>query len=288
MESNLPNFDKLWNYSDPAGTERKFREILAETENSKDYEYKAQLLTQIARCEGLQGRFDEAHATLDKAYKLILENRLLLSHIRYFLERGRAFNSNGEPETAMPLFQKTYELAQEQNEMRYAIDAIHMIAIAERDTIAQIEWNLKGIALAEANLDQRRWLNALLNNIGESYLSAKDYGKAYDSFLRLSELQKKSRGECDIYTIKDMAKSLRLAGNPEEALSLIQPVFDKLLAENNDNGYIRQEIAEDLFALGKNDEAKPHFAKAYELLSKDGWIVKNEHTMLDRLSEFSR
>jgi hypothetical protein len=60
------------------------------------------------------------------------------------------------------------------------------------------------------------------------------------------------------------------------------------LAENNDNGYIRQEIAEDLFALGKNDEAKPHFAKAYELLSKDGWIVKNEHTMLDRLSELSR
>lgn len=30
MAGELPRFDRLWNYDDPAGTEAKFREILPE------------------------------------------------------------------------------------------------------------------------------------------------------------------------------------------------------------------------------------------------------------------
>lgn len=283
----FPNFDKLWNYNDPAETELKFREILAETEDSQDYEYIAQLLTQIARCEGLQGKFTQAHVTLDNAHKLIQANDLRLAHIRYLLERGRAFNSNGKPETAKPLFQKAYELGVAQNEMRYAIDAIHMIAIVEPDPQNQIKWNLKGIELVEANTDQKGWLFALLNNIGESYLSIKEYELALNSFQRLSELQLQKNGEADRYTLKDIAKCLRLLGEQDQALQILQPILNKLLSEGKDDGFIRQEFAESTLAVGRTDESKIHFAKAYELLSQDDWIRKNEPNMLDRLNKLS-
>ena len=68
---NLPNFDSLWNYGDPKGTEEKFRSLLDEAKSSGDNSYYAQLLSQIARTQGLQRKFAEAHKTLDTVRKII-------------------------------------------------------------------------------------------------------------------------------------------------------------------------------------------------------------------------
>lgn len=65
QHSNLPDFQGLWDYNDPAGTESKFRAVLAKAEASDDRGYQAELLTQIARAQGVQRQFDAAHATLD-------------------------------------------------------------------------------------------------------------------------------------------------------------------------------------------------------------------------------
>ena len=284
-EQTLPNFDALWNYGNPAATEQKFREILARAELSHDYEYTGQLLTQIARCEGLQGKFDASHATLDAAQNLIKEHDLKLAHVRYFLERGRAINSSGKPDKALSQFHSAYELATEQHELRYAIDAVHMIAIAAYDPKVQVEWNLKGIALCEAEPKQKGWLNALLNNIGESYLLLGEYDNAAGSFHRLAEIQRQNRGEADVYTLKDEAKALRLGGAAEKSVELMKPVMEKLIAENHDDGYIRQEFAEGLHASGHQAEAKPHFLKANELLSKDEWAIKSEPDQVARMKE---
>jgi hypothetical protein len=54
MKTSLPKFDKLWNYVDPAGTEKKFREILAEAEDSQDFEYLAQLLNKLPAVRGFK------------------------------------------------------------------------------------------------------------------------------------------------------------------------------------------------------------------------------------------
>src|SRR5205809_4269353 len=45
----MADFDKLWDYQDPAGTEKKFRELLPAAEAAGDASYVAELLTQIAR-----------------------------------------------------------------------------------------------------------------------------------------------------------------------------------------------------------------------------------------------
>jgi len=286
VQQALPDFNKLWNYGKPAETEKKFREILPQAETSHDSSYLAQLLTQIARAQSLQDKFDEAHTILDRVEKILTPD-LKLARVRYLLERGRTFNSSNYQDKALPLFIEAFELGTSINEMEYAIDAVHMVAIAKKDPKEQIEWNLKGIELAVNNKKSRAWLHALYNNIGESYLLTKEYQTAAFYFHKLGELQKENGGETDIYTLKDEAKAIRLSGNPKEALVILEPVYQKMISEKQDNGWIREELAESYYALGKQAEAKPHFVKAYELLSLDDYAIKYEKDKLIHLKKMA-
>ena len=49
-QPNLPDFDTLWDYSNPTQTEVKFREILPQFPEGNE---RLELLTQIARAQGL-------------------------------------------------------------------------------------------------------------------------------------------------------------------------------------------------------------------------------------------
>jgi tetratricopeptide (TPR) repeat protein len=222
---SLPEFDTLWDYAQPAETERKFRQILPTAQASNDPSYLAQLLTQIARTQGLQGRFDDAHATLDGVLAILRDN-LKLARVRYLLERGRVFNSSGKPAQAMPLFVEAAEMATREKLSRYAIDAVHMMAIVDPDPRKQVEWNLKGIAMAQDDPSQRGWLWSLYNNIAESHALLNENQIALDYILKLIEYQQ-SRGEVDPYTLKDKARFLRLTGHAEQALSIIEPLAKK-------------------------------------------------------------
>ena len=109
MSTDRPKFDALWNYGDPAGTEAKFRALLPRAQASGDAGYELELLTQIARAQGLRGDFDAAHATLDAVERRLLERDMPVACVRYLLERGRVFNSSGKPDRAMPLFAVTLQ-----------------------------------------------------------------------------------------------------------------------------------------------------------------------------------
>lgn len=277
----LPNFDKLWNFGDPASTGQKFREILPAAEHSGDTDYLAQLLTQIARTESLQSHFAESDSILDKAEKL-LKPDLAVARARYLLERGRIRNSDNRPAEAMPYFAEAYDVAKSAGAMRYAIDALHMLGIAAATPKEQVDWNLMAIAAVEAHRDQQGWLWALYNNIGESYAKIPNYAKAREYFAKLADYQKERQGEADMYTVKDIAKMDRLLGRPEASRNAMQPILDTLLAKSADDGSIRAELADALEALGQHDEARPHFAKAYELLSGEEWFKQNESQNLER------
>jgi tetratricopeptide (TPR) repeat protein len=171
--------------------------------------------------------------------------------------------------------------------MKLAIDAIHMVALAKKDPKEQIGWNLKGIALAEADTNSRSWLWALYNNIGDCYLGMEDYENARLYFHKLVELQKEKGGEPDMYTLKDEARAIRLSGHPAEAFTIIELIFSKLQKEKQDDGWIREELAENLYALGKKKGARQHFIIAYELLSKEDFCIKNEQEKLNHLKEMA-
>ena len=57
--------DALWDYDHPAESEAAFRRALKTLDEQTDPALQLELLTQLARAQGLQRRFDEAHATLD-------------------------------------------------------------------------------------------------------------------------------------------------------------------------------------------------------------------------------
>lgn len=281
-QQNLPDFDSFWDYSAPDKTETKFREILSVFSGNEYLE----LLTQIARAQGLQRKFDDAHQTLDQVEKQ-LRNGHSRVHVRYLLERGRVFNSSNQKEKSKPYFEKAFDMAKELNEDFYAVDAIHMLAIVA-DSVSALTLNLHAIQLAESSQQERarNWLGSLYNNMGWTYHDMGKYESALDMFEK-AEAFRRSKGEAGSIRIASwaVARALRSLNRVEEALSrqkLLQKEFESV---NETDGYVFEEIGECLLLLNRKDEARPYFAKAYKVLSEDGFLVENESERLDRLKK---
>lgn len=266
---------KLWNYQAPAATEKRFRDLLPLARSSNDRGYRAELLTQIARARGLQNRFDDAHQTLDQVERM-LDNSIPRARIRYLLERGRVFNSSNHSAQALHCFHQANDLATETRELSLQIDAMHMIAIAETDPHVQLKWNLEAIDLTLRNPTESRWLYALYNNTGETYLLLKDYPSALEMFQNLANLDRKQGKQSDIFAMKDIGKCLRLCGRLEESARLLSPLV------NQNNPWIDMELGETLLAQHKPTEAKPHLKRAYEALSKEKFT---DPKLLDHLKQ---
>ena len=283
-QPNLPDFDSLWDYSHPDQTETKFLELLPQFPEKDPA--RLELLTQIARAQGLQREFNDAHLTLDQ-----VENQLSIessrARVRYLLERGRVFNSSKHPEEARPFFKQALTMAQELNEDFYAVDAAHMLAIVA-DPASSLDWNLRAIQMAESSADEkaREWLGSLYNNTGWSYHDMGDFESALGIFQKaesyFSEVRREDRLRIAKWTV---ARCLRSMSHIEEALSkqlALKAEFDSI---GGSDGYVDEEIGECLLLLKRENEAKPYFAKAYELLSQDDWMMENEAERMKRMKE---
>jgi|SRR5579872_6001998 len=284
-ESPLPDFDTLWNYDDPHGSEQAFRELLSAAGSAGNISYRAELLTQIARSEGLQQRFDDAHRTLDAVTELLpaAGDR---ARVRYFLERGRVYNSSRQPDRARPLFLLAWELARERGEDFYAVDAAHMLAIVEPPE-RKLAWEKRAMELAEVSDDPRArgWLGSLYNNIGWSYHDLGRYDDALAAFERGLEWQRLAGKEHEARIAAwTVARALRSLGRYEDALERQYENQRALRQAGEPDGYTAEEIGECLLALGREQEAEPHFARAYSLLAGDPWLHRDEPERLNRLA----
>jgi tetratricopeptide (TPR) repeat protein len=286
----MADFDKLWNYNDPAGTEQKFRQLLSDVRQSGDTSLELELLTQIARTQGLQQNFDDAHVTLnDVESRMRPEDHLVRT--RYLLERGRAFNSSKQRERAIPLFTDAMNLAIAHKLDFYAIDAIHMLGIAEPDAEKQLALNFKAMQLAEASTDDRArgWLGSLYNNIGWTYYDQQRYDEALEIFKKcVTFFETANRPDRLRIARYSVGKTLRALGELERALAIQMDLLDDAKQRNEPDGFVSEEVAECLLAQGKAEQAKPHFARAHELLSKDQWLTRDEPQRLERLQKLSR
>ena len=284
-QTNLPDFDSLWDYSAPDKTEAKFRELLPQfPENELAH---IELLTQIARTQGLQRKFDEAHQTLDEVEKQLDENPSR-AKVRYLLERGRVFNSSMQVEESKPFFEQALDLAKTLGEDFYAVDAIHMLAIIA-DPASALTLNLSAIQLAESSLEEkaRNWLGSLYNNMGWTYHDMGDYESALEIFQK-AESFFRAKGNVDKLRIAawTMARCLRSLNRLDEALSKQLALYGEIESAGEVDGFVYEEIGECLLALQRGEEAKPYFAKAFEVLSKDEWLVENERDRIMRLKQF--
>lgn len=280
----LPDFDALWDYQQPAVSETRFRELLPAAQASGNADYHAQLLTQIARTQGLQRQFDAAHETLNGVQPM-LSDQTPIARVRYLLERGRVYNSARQPEQARPLFLEAWDAARTAGDDNLAVDAAHMMGIIEPPE-EQIAWDERALQMAE-NSEQpeaRRWLGSLYNNLAWTYHDLGQYDRALDLFMR-AQVWHELYGTP--YTIRvarwSIGRALRSFEMLEEALVIQRGLLRELTTSGERDGYVYEELGECLLLKGELDEAAPYFRQAYLELAQDQWLVANEPTRLERL-----
>lgn len=277
--------DALWDYGRPAESEQRFHELLAST--SPDGAARAELLTQIARAQGLQRRFEAAQATLDAAQAL-LSPGASRPRVRLLLEQGRLYNSSGDPAAARPCFEEAFTMAAAKpDEAFYAIDAAHMLAIVSPAEEA-LDWNLRALALAEEAADERarRWRGSLLNNIGWTYHATGDYPTALGYLERALVARREQGPEREVQIARwCIARVRRDLGRVDEALAEQRALLAEYEAAGEPSGYVFEEIGECLILKGDAAAARPYFAEAHRLLSADPWLVANEPGRLERLRQ---
>ncbi|MCH8980188.1 MAG: tetratricopeptide repeat protein [Armatimonadetes bacterium] len=306
----LPVIDDLWDFSDPEGTEAKFRAALDEVP-PEDEARRAELITQIARTYGLRGKFDEAHALLDEVAEMLPRTGDYIE-TRYLLERGRAFNSAGDKDKSKQLFLQAVETGKLAKDDYLTIDAMHMLGIVD-DPEAAAEWQKLGLRMVEETHSDKakQWTGALTNNLGWTYHDKGEYETALTYFEQGLAYREREDKEPGLRIAKwTVARCKRSLGRTEEALLFLQrlgrteealqeqlaiieqyfPDFDptkEVAGPFDDASYISEEIGECYLALGKSEEAKPYFKAAHELLSKDDWLAQNEPDRIARLKELS-
>jgi tetratricopeptide (TPR) repeat protein len=237
----------LWNFDDLDGTERRLHAQLEEEGSDPG---RAEVLSQLARVQGLLGDFDACERLLQEAESLAGDDTA--ARIRIDLERGRAMRSSGRPEAAVPFFEAAFDRAKSSGEAFLAGDAAHMVAIADPDRM--VEWTNRGLQLAEAEPEASYWAGPLLNNLGWHHVENGDYATALPVFERALEARERDPDDPVEIEIARYAvgRTLRLLGRPTEAASLLE----HCVANSEPDPYFHEELGEIYALLGREEEAR--------------------------------
>jgi tetratricopeptide (TPR) repeat protein len=251
----------LWDFSDlDASGTRLEEQLTRETDDAG----RAEVLTQVARVEGLRGDFGAASRHLAEAERLAGSS--VVARARIDLERGRALRSSGEPAAAFPLFVSAYELALGSGNDFIAADAAHMAALV--DPSGAEPWSARGIDLAARSADAAYWLGPLSNNLGWARLEARDAAGAHEAFgraLAARERQPDRQEEIAIARYA-LARSLRELGRPSEAAAEVERAVAWAEKNGTPDGWFYEELAEDYAALARDDDARRAAQLAIPLL----------------------
>lgn len=298
--------DALWEYGDPAESERRFRaaiDSLSRTDAITELT-RLELLTQVARTLGLRRQFDHAHAQLDAVQSELdamaasapgnkgqtARDRGAAARVsaRLQLERGRAFNSAGERERARTHFHEAHAHAAGQSGglEGLAVDALHMIAITHGGTSDAVEWNKRGLELAHQSSDAkaRALIPAMLNNMAWDLHGLARFEEALKAFEMAHAAWSERGREKQIRIARwSVARCLRSLERHELALAMLRDLETEHTAGGTCDGFVLEEIAENLAALGHDMESRPYFHRAAEELAKDAWFSTQEASRLERL-----
>jgi tetratricopeptide (TPR) repeat protein len=191
----------LWDFDDLDATESRFR---VQLEDESDDAGRAEVLTQLARVDGLRDDFDGCERLLNEAEALACASAV--PKVRIDLERGRKLRSSGDPEGALPLFEAAFARALEAGEHYLAGDAAHMCALAVGDDRAAMEeWTQRGLDLGEREPSAAYWAGPLLNNLGWAYFDAGEHEHALELFERALEVRRRDPDNSDAIVFAEEA-----------------------------------------------------------------------------------
>jgi tetratricopeptide (TPR) repeat protein len=270
---------EYWDFDDLDGTERRFRAALAEETGDGE----AEVLTQLARVEGLRGKFAEGERLVEEAEGLAGSSAA--ASARVLLERGRLRRSGGDAEAALPLFEHAFAVSREAGEDWLAADAAHMAALAAPGQEGMIEWTQRGVELASDSPEAAYWLGPLLNNLGWTYYETGDHEQALDAFQRALEAREREperRAEIEIARYA-VGKALRAVGRPAEAVALLEQAVAWAQSAGKPDGWFHEELAEEYAELGRDEEACEQARLALPLLLEGDPSFAGDETRRRRL-----
>lgn len=293
MTAAAQNIDAAWDFSDPAASEARFAAMLAESDRRAAAAESAEIRTQLARAQGLQRNFAAAHQTLDLVEQWLAAqpDEYPRIRVRLLLERGRVHRSAGNLAAADPFFVQAFEFACRHTPALdgLAVDAAHMAAMTAAAQDAA-DWNARALALAESspNPDARRWRASILNNMGWTEFAAGNAAAALTYFERALHARLEQgidgprRGPW-LIARWCVARAHRALGRFDDALAEQLRLRDEHAAAGTSDGFVSEEIAECLLALGRGTESRTFFAAAHRALSADPWLSAQEPARIERL-----
>jgi tetratricopeptide (TPR) repeat protein len=280
------HLDTMWNFSQPAQSEQRFRaELALHPASSREA---LETATQIARTQGLRRMFTEADATLD-GVAARLDTVPARVRIRYLLERGRTRNSSGNKAAAIPLFKDAVALRDRDTLPGadfYQIDALHMLGFATPPS-EQLDWNRRALAAAEKSSEPRArgWAGSLTYNIGWTYFNTGDPATALVYWQKTLPIREAAGNAYEIKIAKwTIARGYRATGKLDDAEKIQRALVTETESAGEPDGYVYEELAEIALARGDSDAARPWAAKAYALLKDDADLKANEAARLQRLA----
>ena len=270
----------LWDFDDLDGTEHRLREQL-DAEMSEDG--RAEVLSQLARVEGLRGDYERADALADDASARAESE---VARARVDLERGRIRRSSGDVAAARPLFESAYAGALAGGQYFMAADAAHMVALASPERNGFVEWTTRGIGLADAYESASYWLGPLLSNLGWEYYEAGEYALALEAFERALEAREREpENEAAIEIARyAVGKTLRALGRAGEAISLLENAVAWTERVNKPDGWFHEELAEEYAARGRAADAAEQARLAIPLLERDDPSFPDDVARRERLA----
>lgn len=253
----------LWDFNDLDGTETRLRRQLEDEASDPG---RAEVLTQLARVEGLRGEFERGDSLVDEATALAGDDAV--AGARIHLERGRLRRSSGDGDSARPLFESAYTSAFAAGQYFMAADAAHMVALVAGDRDGFVDWTNRGIELAETYEAAAYWAGPLLNNLGWEFHEAGELEPALDAFERALQVRERDPENGDGLSLARYAvgKTLRGLGRADEAIPLLEQAVAFATSENRPDGWFHEELAQDYAATGREDDAREQARLAIPLL----------------------
>ena len=246
----------MWDFDDLDLSESRFRALL---DGGAD---RADVLTQLARIEGLRGRFAEGERLLAEAEAAGAAEGWVL------IERGRLLRSGGDEAAAAPLFEAAFDIARAAGDGFLAGDAAHMVALVG-DAEA---WTARGLELARDSDDRgaRYWLGGLLNNIGWSRFESGDFAGALAAFEEALEVRS---AEAERPFVRELAryavgKALRALGRLDEATRHLEAAVAWSDGAGVDTPYFYEELAECYAATAQPEAARAQARRVLDLLDE--------------------
>lgn len=266
LAATAPDLQALWDFSNPAASEQRFREALT-TATGDDA---LVLRTQIARTHGLRKDFDQARSILAEVEPK-LKDAGPEPRIRYELEMGRTYASathppgSQTPETqarARRHFEAALAVARNASLDSLAIDAIHMMAFVDTAPADQEKWAREALAVVEASKQPAatRWEASIRNNLGHALHQQGRYGEALVQFREALAIRERGTNAASTRIARwKVAWTLRAMDRNVEAIAIQLRLEQECDAAGEPDPHVFDELV--LLFRAKGDEARAgHYA----------------------------